>query len=207
MSVSTRVPEFEIVEMDGPFLLRWKNPPDFSSDELLEFSEINDALDLERECDGSLLIMSPLSLTTARQETEVLFQLASWARQDGTGEAFHTRASYYLPNRAMREPDGAWIRRERIASLPEAELDTIPHLVPDFVVEVRSKSNALRRLQDKMQEYLANGVRLGWLLDAPTRTAYVYRPDAEVQVLEQPTTLDGSPELPGFTLDLTRVWR
>jgi Uma2 family endonuclease len=205
------VPEFEIVEMDGPFILRWKNPPELSSDELLEFSEINDVLDLERECDGSLLIMSPLTLKTAREETEILFQLATWARQDGTGEALHSRGSYYLPNQlpnqAMREPDVAWIRRDRIEALPEQELQTIPHLVPDCVVEVRSKSNSLRRLQDKMQEYTANGVRLGWLLDGDTRTAYVYRPDAEVQVLEQPTALDGSPELPGFTLDLTRVWR
>ena len=205
--MSTRVPEFEIVEMDGPFILRWKNPPDFSSHDLLEFTEINDAFDLERECDGSLLIMSPLTLKTARQETEILFQLATWARQDGTGEALHSRASYYLPNQAMREPDVAWISRERIEALPEDELHSIPHLVPDFAVEVRSPNNSLRRLQEKMEEYIANGVRLGWLLDGDARTAYVYRPGAEVQTFEQPTALDGSPELPGFTLDLTRVWR
>ena len=168
VSVSTRVPEFEIVEMDGPFILRWKNPPELTSDELLEFTEIYDVLDLERECDGSLLIMSPLTLKTAREETEILFQLATWARQDGTGEAFHSRGSYYLPNLAMREPDVAWIRRDRIEVL-----HTIPHLVPDFVVEVRSKSNSLHRLQGKMQEYMANGVRLGWLLDGHTRTVYV----------------------------------
>jgi Uma2 family endonuclease len=89
--------------------------------------------------------------------------VTTWARQDGTGEALHSRGSYYLPNQAMREPDVAWIRRGRIEALPEQELHTIPHLVPDFVVEVRSSSNALRRLQDKMQEYTANGVRLGWL--------------------------------------------
>ena len=104
--------------MDGPFLLRWKNPPDFSSEELLEFLEINDVVDLERECDGSLLIMSPLTLKTAREETEILFQLATWARQDGTGEAFHSRGSYYLPNLAMREPDVSWIRRDRSKHYP-----------------------------------------------------------------------------------------
>jgi Uma2 family endonuclease len=201
------VPEFEVVEMDGPFILRWKNPPNLSSDDLLEFAEVNDALDLERECDGTLLIMSPLALRTARQETEVLFQLATWARQDGTGEAFHTRASYYLPNQAMREPDVAWIRRDRIEALSDDELDTIPHLVPDFVVEIRSKTNSLGRLQDKMQEYIANGVRLGWLLDEGALTIYVYRPGVEVQVVERPATLDASPELTGFTLDLSRVWR
>jgi Uma2 family endonuclease len=201
------VPEFEIVEMGTPFLLRWKNPPDFSADELLEFIEINDILEVERECDGSLLLSSGVTLYTDRQEMEVYFQLRLWAERDGRGEALGPTGRYELPNRAMRGPDAAWILHERVASLPQAELDRVPHLVPDFVIEVRSKSNSLRRLQDKMQEYLAVGVRLGWLLDATTRTAYVYRPDAEVQVLEQPTSLDGSPELPGFTLDLTRAWR
>jgi Uma2 family endonuclease len=201
------VPEFEILEGGTPFLLRWKNPPDFSVDELLEFMDINDGLDLERECDGSLLLSSGVTFLTNRQEGQVYIQLYLWAERDGRGEALGPTGKYELPNTAWRGPDAAWIRHERVASLPEAELNTIPHLVPDFVVEVRSKSNSLRRLQDKMQEYLASGVRLGWLLDATTRTAYVYRPDAEVQVLEQPTALDGSPELPGFVLDLTRVWR
>lgn len=104
----------------------------------------------------------------------------------------------------MRGPDAAWTRRERTEALPASEVDSIPHLVPDFVVEVRSKSNRLRRLRAKMEEYLANGVRLGWLLDPTTKTVYVYRAGAEVQVIENATSLDGSPELPGFVLDWRR---
>jgi Uma2 family endonuclease len=203
--VTTRVPEFEIEEMDGPFMLRWKDPPDFSADELLEFSAIND-LEVERECDGSLLIMSPISLSTNRRETEVLVQRSIWAKKDGTGEALGTQGGYSLPNRAMRGPDAAWIRRERTEALPASEVDSIPHLVPDFVVEVRSKSNRLRRLRAKMEEYLANDVRLGWLLDPTTKTVYVYRAGAEVQVIENATSLDGSPELPGFVLDVAPIW-
>jgi Uma2 family endonuclease len=201
------VPEFEIVEMGSPFLLRWKNPPDFSRDELLEFIETNDIFEVERECDGSLLLSSGVTLYTNSQEMEVYFQLRLWAERDGRGDAYGPTGRYELPNRASRGPDVAWILKERIASLPAEELDTVPRLVPDFVVEVRSKSNSLGRLQEKMQEYMANGVRLGWLLNAPTRTAYVYRPGAEVQTFEQATALDSSPELPGFILDLTRVWR
>lgn len=91
--MTTRVPEFEIEEMDGPFMLRWKNPPDFSADELLEFSAIND-LEVERECDGSLLIMSPISLSTNRREPEVLVQLSIWAKKDATGEALGTQGGY-----------------------------------------------------------------------------------------------------------------
>ncbi|HEY1296768.1 MAG TPA: Uma2 family endonuclease, partial [Chloroflexota bacterium] len=166
--MSTRVPEFEIVEMGSPFLLRWKNPPDFSRDELLEFIETNDIFEVERECDGSLLLSSGVTLYTNSQEMEVYFQLRLWAERDGRGDAYGPTGRYELPNRASRGPDVAWILKERIASLPAEELDTVPRLVPDFVVEVRSKSNSLGRLQEKMQEYMANGVRLGWLLNAPT---------------------------------------
>jgi Uma2 family endonuclease len=205
--VTTRVPEFEIEEMDGPFILRWKNPPDFSAAELLEFSAINDVLQIERECDGSLLIMAPITLSTNRRETRVLVQLSRWAEQDGTGEALGTQGGYYLPNGAMRGPDAAWIRRERIEALPASEVNSIPRLVPDFVVEVRSESNRLRRLKAKMEEYIANGVRLGWPLDPTTKTAYVYRAGAEVQVVEKAEALDASPELPGFVLDLAPIWK
>lgn len=192
--------------MDGPFVLRWKNPPDLSADELLEFSAINDVLQIERECDGSLLIMSPTSLSTNERETELTVQLRAWAKKDGSGVALGPSGGYYLPNRAMRGPDAAWIRRERTAVLPASEVNRIPHVVPDFVVEVRSKSNRVHRLRAKMDEYIANGVKLGWLLDPDNKIAYVYRPGVEVQVIENAATLNASPELPGFILDLAPIW-
>jgi Uma2 family endonuclease len=193
--------------METPFLLRWKNPPDFSAEELVEFIELNDILEIEREPDGSLLISPGVTLKTNLSETGVLEQLLAWARSDGTGVALGPTGRYELPNRAWRGPDAAWIRRELFEAARAAEYDTLPHLVPDFVVEVRSKTNRLGRLRAKMQEYLANGVKLGWLLDETSRTAYVYRPGAEVQVIENASTLDASPELPGFVLDLAPIWR
>jgi len=192
--------------MDTPFLLRWKNPPDLSTEELLEFSEINDPLQIERECDGSLLIMSPTGLTTGDRNADLTMQLRLWAKRDGSGVAADSSVGYELPNRSLRGPDASWTRRERIEALPPGERNTIPHLVPDFVVELRSTSNRLRRLREKMDEYMANGVRLGWLLDPTSRTAYVYRPGAEVQVFENASSLDASPELPGFVLDLVPIW-
>jgi Uma2 family endonuclease len=204
--VTTRVPEFEVLEGDTPFLVRWKNPPDFSEDELLELIYNNDELEIERECDGSLLMSSGVTLPTNRQEGEVYFRLRVWAEKDGRGEALGPTGRYHLPNRSMRGPDAAWIRHEPLDALTDRELRYVPHLVPEFVVEVRSKSNRLRRLQAKMEEYVANGVRLGWLLDPMTRTAYVYRPGAEVQVVEGASSLDGSPELPGFVLDLAKIF-
>ena len=191
--------------MDGPFVLRWKNPPDLTTEELLEFSELNEGLGLERECDGSLLIMSPVGFNSGQREIEVIGQLFVWAKKDGTGTAMGSQAAYYLPNRAMRGPDAAWIRNDRVQALPSEEKETIPRLVPDFVIEVRSKSNRLRRLDNKMKEYIANGVRLGWLIDESTKTVYVYRPGQEVQVVENAASLDASPELPGFVLDLQAI--
>ncbi len=208
-NVTTRVPEFEMVDVETPFTIRWLNPPEFTPEELVEFVEINECFDIERDCDGSYVISSgDMTLANSRAEGEVFFRLRLWAEQDGTGEAFVSSGQYILPVRSMRQPDAAWIRNERIAALPRAEQkDLIPHLAPDFVVEVRSKANpSLKRLQAKMTEYLDNGVRLAWLLDPFTRTAYVYRPDQEVQVLESPSSLDASPELPGFVLDLAPIW-
>jgi len=200
------IPEFEVVEEETPFMLRWKNPPNFSRAELVRFIENNDELEIERECDGSLLLSSGVTFKTTRDETEVLVRLWLWAEKDGTGEALGPTGRYELPNRAWRGPDAVWISRERVGAVPAREIRSVPHLVPDFVVEVRSKSNSLRRLKAKMEEYIANGVRLGWLLDEKNKVAYVYRPGAEVQVLKHATTLDASPELPGFILDLAPIW-
>jgi Uma2 family endonuclease len=205
--MSTRVPEFEILEGDTPFILRWKNPPAFTEDEFVELIELNDDVFIEQECDGSLLLDSGVMLPTNLQEMEVYFQLRSWADKDATGKALGPTGRYNLPNRARRGPDAAWVKKERITALPEIEQTRrLPHLVPDFAVEVRSISNRLRRLQAKMEEYIANGVRLAWLIDPTATTVYVYRPEREVQVIENATSIDGSPELPGFVLDLTRVW-
>ena len=205
--VTTRVPEFEVLEMGTPFLIRWKNPPEFTDDEFLEFLAINDdAFQVEQECDGSLLLESGVTLQTNRHETEVLFQLVAWARKDGTGEALGPTGRYLLPNKAKRGPDAAWIRHERVAALSAHEIRHTPPLVPEFVIEVRSETQGLRRLQAKMDEWIANGVKLGWLINEKTRTVYVYRPGAEVHVLENATSLDASPEVPSFVLDLTPIW-
>jgi Uma2 family endonuclease len=204
--VATRIPEFEVLEGDTPFILRWKNPPEFSDDELLEFSAINDDLQFEFDCDGSLLIMSPEAFDTGARNASLTGQLYLWAKSDGTGIALGPSGGYRLPNRAMRGPDASWTRRDRVDALPETEIRHIPHLVPDFIIELRSRSNSLRRLQAKMDEYLANGVRLGWLLDPTTKTAYVYRAGAEIQVVENAMMLDASPELAGFILDLGPIW-
>jgi Uma2 family endonuclease len=132
--------------------------------------------------------------------------LTQWALQDGTGVTFGSSTGFILPNGAMRAPDVAWVRRSRLAALTADQKQKFLPLCPDVVVEIRSPSDRLNALQEKMQEYLDNGARLGWLIDAANRAVYVYRPNQPVERLDNPTTISGEPVLPGFVLDLQTIW-
>jgi Uma2 family endonuclease len=134
-------------------------------------------------------------------------QLTAWALRDGTGVTTDSSGGFYLPNGAMRAPDAAWVRRERLAGLTAEQRERFLPLCPDFVIELRSPSDSLPVLREKMEEYVENGARLGWLLDAPARRCYVYRPGGETEQLNEAAELSGEPELPGFSLDLDLVWR
>jgi len=133
-------------------------------------------------------------------------QLDNWAIKDGSGLAADSSTGFDLPNGSNRAPDAAWVLKARIDALTEEERAEYFPLCPDFVIELRSKSDRLPSLKDKMQEYIDNGTRLGWLIDPLTRNVYVYRPGSPVETLANPLTLSGDPELPGFQLDLTPVW-
>ncbi len=131
-----------------------------------------------------------------------------WAEEDGSGEAFDSSAGFTLPNGAVRSPDASWILKTRLAELTDEEKRGFLPICPDFVIELRSSSDSLRSVRSKMQEYMENGVRLGWMIDPldPQHRVYTYRPNSDVEILEGPETLSGEPELPGFTLDLKPVW-
>ena len=133
-------------------------------------------------------------------------QVGNWAKQDGTGRAFGPNAGYTLPNGAVRAPDASWMPLSRWESLSRDDQTKFGHTFPDFAIELRSPSDSLSDVQDKMTEYLENGVLLGFLLDPRQRRVYVYRPGQDVEVLEEPETVSGDPVLPGFVLDLTAIW-
>ena len=132
--------------------------------------------------------------------------LLAWADQDGTGVATDSSTGFDLPNGATRSPDAAWIKRSRLAALTEEQKSKFLPLGPDFVIELRSSSDKLKTLQAKMQEYIDNGAQLGWLLDPFDRRVYVYRPGVVMECLENPATISGDPELPGFSLELAKIW-
>lgn len=189
-----------------PLVLRL--PPDFvmTDEQLLELCAINRDLRIERNAQGELLIMPPEGSGTGHRNMKIAVRLGSWAEQDGTGVGFGSAAGFTLPNGAMRSPDAAWITRERWERLSHDQQDKFAPICPDFVLELRSPSDRLRTLQDKMEEYIANGARLGWLLDPERRQVFVYRPGAPVERLEDPEAVAGDPVLPGFVLKLAEIW-
>ncbi|MFO1372014.1 MAG: Uma2 family endonuclease [Candidatus Competibacteraceae bacterium] len=133
-------------------------------------------------------------------------QLRLWAKQDKTGATFDSSTGFRLPNGAVRSPDAAWMSYSRLNTLTAAQRKRFIPLCPEFVIELRSPTDNLNGLQEKMQEYIENRAKLGWLLDTEQKRAYIYQPNAAVQVLNAPEALSATPILPTFTLDLREIW-
>jgi Uma2 family endonuclease len=189
-----------------PLVLQMSPVIEMTDDQFFEFCQLNRDLRIERTTKGELIIMSPTGSETGNRNFDFIVQLGIWARQDGTGIGFDSSAGFTLPNGATRSPDAAWIKLERWnALLPEQRVKFAP-ICPDFVVELRSPSDNLQPLKDKLQEYIANGASLGWLIDRKNRKVYLYRPQQEVECLDNPSTLSGDPVLSGFVLDLSKIW-
>lgn len=189
-----------------PIVLRLSPLIKLTDKQFAEFCQLNPELHIERTATGELQIMVPAIGFTGGKELEIARQLGNWARQDGSGAAFGPSMGYTLPNGAVRAPDASWVLRSRRTELTPEDRNRFIHLCPDFVVELRSDTDRLSVLQAKMEEYIANGTRLGWLIDPQDRRVYIYRPDSEVNTLENPETISADPILPNFTLDLTEIW-
>jgi Uma2 family endonuclease len=188
------------------FVLHLRPVIKLTDDQLFELCQINQELWIERTAEGDLVIMPPEGGETNNRTITLVTSLTQWAGQDGTGVTFGSSGGFMLPNGAMRAPDAAWVLRSRLAPLtPEQKQKFLP-LCPDFVAEIRSPSDRLSTGQAKMQEYLDNGARLGWLFDPPNRVVNVYRPNQPVERLENPATISDDPVLPGFVLDLQLIW-
>ena len=163
-------------------------------------------LRLELTSTGELIVMPPTGSLTGIRNAYLTAQLVEWTRKDATGVCFGNTAGFILPNNAIREPDASWIRREKWDSLSEQQKERFGPFCPDFVAELRSRTDRLPVLLRKMEEYIANGASLGWLIDPNTRRVYIYRPNEEVVVLENPKSVSGEPLLPGFELRTTELW-
>ena len=174
-----------------------------------EFEELcarYDYMRLELTSTGELIVMPGTSLRTGRHNANLTSQLYVWTENDDSGVCFDSSSIFTLPNGARRSPDASWVRGEKWDRLSERQQDSFAPICPDFVIELRSKSDRLPVLLDKMSEYIKNGASLGWLIDPYQRKVYVYRPNQELVILNSPDTVSGDPLLPGFELNLTKLW-
>ena len=165
---------------------------------------------MELTKDGELIVMSPTGGEAGRKNRRLTQQIGIWTDRDGTGEAFDSSTVFVLPNGARRSPDVSWIKLERWNTLTLKEKQGFPPLAPDFVIELVSPSDVKNQryedLQAKMQEYLDNGVRLGWLIEPEAKTVEIYRVGQQVEILNNPQTLSGEDVLPGLILDLSEIF-
>ncbi len=189
-----------------PVVLHVPTTLEMTQDQFFEFCQANRDLQIERTAEGDLLIMPPAGGETSHRNAGLTAVFYLWAKKDGTGLVFDSSGGFRLPNGATRAPDVAWVRRSKWNALTEKERAGFAPLCPDFVLELRSPSDDLPKLREKLEEYSANGARLGWLIDPASRRVFVYRDDGRVETLEDPASVSGDPTLPGFVLDLADVW-
>jgi Uma2 family endonuclease len=177
-----------------------------SDEEFAELCRLNPELQFERTSQGELVVVSPTGGKTGRRNAWLIARITNWAEEDGTGQVFDSSTLFSLPNSARRSPDVAWVRNDRWNVLSSQEQDEFPPICPDFIVELRSRTGRLTSLKEKMEEYIANGARLGWLIDPLERKVHVYRPGLLLEVLDNPQTISGDPLLKDFILDLRTLW-
>jgi len=189
-----------------PLIVHLQPVLNLTDDQFFEFCQINRDLRIERTAQGELIVMPPAGGETSARNAEITMQLTLWAKREGTGTTFGSSCGFRLPNKAVRSPDAAWVKKTRLAKLTAEQKKKFIPLCPDFVLELRSPTDRLSVLKDKMQEYLDNGAQLAWLIDPEAKRVYIYDPQAPMKQLEGPEIISGGPVLDGFVLDLREVW-
>jgi Uma2 family endonuclease len=180
----------------------FKKPDD---DEFFDLCQRNKGWRIEMDKNGEIIAMPPTGTETGKRNFKLTGKFAVWVERNGTGEGFDSSTGFRLPNGAKRSPDLSWMTLEKWNSIPKAKRKKFAPVCPDFVVELRSETDSLSKLQAKMEEYIENGASLGWLIDATERKVYVYRPHKKTEILENPAQISGEPLLPGFTLNLKEI--
>jgi Uma2 family endonuclease len=178
---------------------------DLTDEQFWQLCQRNRDYRFERNAKGDLIVMSPTGSDTGRRNSEIIIQLGIWNKQSKSGIVFDSSTGFKLPNGAERSPDASWIEKERWNSLTTEQQEKFAPICPDFVVELRSKSDALKPLQEKMKEYIDNGAKLGWLIDRQNQQVEIYRNGKEVEIVKSPQSLLGEDILPNFVLDLTDI--
>lgn len=177
-----------------------------TDEQFYDLCRANAELRIERTANGELIFMPPTGGETGSFNSEINADFVIWNRRTKLGKVFDSSTCFKLPNGADRSPDVAWIKQDRWDALTPAQKEKFPPIAPDFVLELMSPTDSLETAQAKMQEYLENGVKLGWLLNRKKQQVEIYRPDRQVEILQAPPTLSGESILPGFILNLQWFW-
>lgn len=177
-----------------------------SDEELMRFCAANDALRVERDANGEILVMTPAGSRTSRMNSRLTRLLDEWAETDGRGVSFDSNGGFTLPDGSMRAADAAWVALPRWKALSNADQSRYAPLCPDFVIELRSPSDSLPELKEKMELWIANGAQLAWLIDPIEQNVSVYRPVGGVEVHHHPTSVQGDGVMAGFELVMARLW-
>lgn len=191
----------EIISLDNPLQLSIN----LTDEQFWQLCQRNREYRFEMNSQGDLIIMSPTGSDTGRRNSEIIIQLGIWNKKYQSGVVFDSSTGFILPNGAKRSPDASWIDKNRWHQLTTEEQEKFAPICPDFVVELRSKTDALKPLQEKMQEYIDNGTKLGWLLDRQNQQVEIYRVNQPVEIIKSPASLSGENILSNFTLDLTEI--
>lgn len=173
-----------------------------TDEQFYQLCTANRELNLELNAKGELIIVPPVGGESGNKEAGLITDLEIWNRQTKLGKVFSSSTIFRLPNGAKRSPDAAWIKLERWQALTSDERKKFPPIIPDFVIELRSETDRLQRLQDKMQEYLENGLRLGWLINLQDKQVEIYRQNQPVEIVKRTAVLSGEEVLPGFELQV-----
>lgn len=189
--------------MDTEMLVTFRTVRPMSDDEFFEFCHINDTLEFERDSHGNIIVMSPTGSIGGGFNADIITALNVWNKQAGLGKVFESSSGFKLPDGSVRSPDVSWIRKERWNAVSRAEKEKFAPICPDFVIEIRSISDGLQYLVDKMKEYISNGAQLGWLIDRFGEKVHVFRLDGTVEVKQIDEILSDNEILPGFSIDLT----
>lgn len=193
--------------LSSPLILQMPSSMKMTDEQFYEFCQENRDLRIERNQYGEISIMPPTGSETGNRNFNIAGQLWVWSEKDSTGICFDSSTGFKLSTGAERSPDASWIKLERWNNLSQEEKQGFAPICPDFVIELRSRSDNLKPLQEKMEEYMQEpGIQLGWLIDRKNRIVYVYRPQMPVECLENPDSVSSEDVLPGFVLNMSKVW-
>ncbi|AFY37691.1 protein of unknown function DUF820 [[Leptolyngbya] sp. PCC 7376] len=188
------------------FTLDFTSVVKIDDEQFAQICKNNPDVQFERSAAGELIIMPPVGVESGNREMDLMGQLWNWNRSKQLGKVFSSSTCFKLPNGALKSPDAAWVELSKWQNLDLQERKKFACLCPDFVIELRSESDSLRTLQNKMTEYIENGVKLGWLIDPQKEEVTVYQVDKEPEVLVKPQSINGDDILPDFVCTLDFLW-